>query len=268
MLQKSLGIIGTGNMAAALVSGWKKNRTIKTIVGFDVDSKKLAGFSKKYRIQKAESLRDLSRCQIILLAVKPQQMKEVCDSIKSLLSQKTLILSIAAGLDIHFFEKNLGLRPIIRLMPNTPALLGLGATGYYANKKCSRSDRIIAKTLFDAVGIVEEVKNEKLLDAVTALSGSGPAFFYRYVADMIAAATKLGLSSKASNQLAIQTAMGAASMLKDTGMDPETLVAQVTSKGGTTLAGLEVLNKKGFTKIVSACLKAAASRAAILRKNQ
>lgn len=268
MINKNLGIIGTGNMASALVSGWQRKKMLQSITGFDVDASKLSVFAKKYKVAKAKDLAELARLDILLLAVKPQQMPELCAQLRPIVSKKNLLLSIAAGLDLPFFKKNLGDQVrVIRLMPNTPSLLGLGATGLYAGKNCSKKDRLITKALFEAVGTVAEVAEEPLLDIVTALSGSGPAFFYQYVADSIAAGIRLGLDKKTASMLAIQTALGSATMLKNSGLDPAELVKQVTSKGGTTLEGLKILKEKKMASIIQSCLKAASIRAKELRQS-
>ncbi len=268
-LKMKLGIIGTGNMAEALISGMvgKKVLPASHISGFDLNISKLRSIQKKYRIHVTSSLVELiQKNDLILLAVKPQQMGELLDTIKPHLSQKHILLSIAAGLDTHFISKKTGGKiPIIRLMPNTPALIGWGATAFFANKRCSQKQIQFTKKLFEAVGLVIRVKQEELLDAVTALSGSGPAFAYRFIDELAQGGKEGGLDFDTALTLAIQTVAGAALMLAKTGEHPQDLVAKVTSKGGTTLAGLKILQQRKFGVIVRACLQAARKRAKELR---
>jgi pyrroline-5-carboxylate reductase len=175
-------------------------------------------------------------------------------------------LSIAAGLDLRFFKKILGDLKIVRLMPNTPALVGLGATAFFAGGRCTASDRRMVRMIFESVGQVFEVPSEKLLDAVTALSGSGPAFVYLFLKSLIDGGTKLGLAPSLARSLAIQTLLGATTLFARSPDSPATLISRVASKGGTTEAGLQVLALKKFETIVDQCLGAAAKRAETLRK--
>lgn len=262
-----LGILGTGNMAEALISGLGKEQ--KNITGYDVDAKRLNLMSKKYKIKKVSSIQSLVQTSsIILLAVKPQQMADLLAAIKPHLNQNQLILSIAAGLKIQFYENRLGKNhKIIRLMPNTPALVKLGATAFYTNKKVTQKDKKSAKKIFEAVGEVYEVKKEGLLDGVTGLSGSGPAFVYLFIDSLIKGGMKSGLSHKLAHNLAIQTTLGAAKLLKRSGLIPNELIKKVVSKGGTTEAGLKFLNQKKFGAIVEGCVKKATVRARELSKS-
>lgn len=255
-----LGILGTGNMAEALISGLGKS---KNIVGYDVDSKRLNLMSKKYRITKATSIQNLvKKSEIILLAVKPQQMDNLLKSIQPHLKQNQLMLSIAAGLRVKFYENRLGKDyKIIRLMPNTPVLVKLGATAFYANKKVNRKDKKRAKKIFEAVGEVFEVKKEELLDGVTGLSGSGPAFVYLFIDSLIKGGVGSGLNPNTARGLAIQTLLGATTLFKQSNLTAEELIKKVASKGGTTEAGLKFLNQKKFGAIVQECVKRAKQRA-------
>lgn len=263
-----LGIIGTGNMAEALIAGiTKKVLPAKNIIGFDVNEARRRFVEKKYKITSAKTLVELChKADVILLAVKPQQFPELLTTLKPFITKRHLVASIAAGIDTKLMEAFLGKQKIVRLMPNTPALLGLGATAFYANKSCTVKDKKLTQKLFEAVGIVTEVQKEDLLDAVTALSGSGPAFAYLYMSEMINGGIALGLPADVAKNLAVQTVKGSAQMLLLAKDSPDELIAKVTSKGGTTLAGLKVLQKKKFGTIIHACLNAAAKRAKELRK--
>lgn len=265
-----LGILGTGNMGEALIAGLLNKKVLRAnqITGFDLNRSRLGLIGRKYKIRLASSIKNLVQSSdTLLIAVKPQQMKELLFSVKNNLKKQQLILSIAAGIDIKFLEKYLGRdKKIIRLMPNTPALIGLGAASFYLNKNCSKKDRKKTETIFNAVGIALEVKKESLLDGVTGLSGSGPAYVYQFVEALIKGGQKAGLKRDIARRLAEQTVIGAAYMLKKTKAEPQELTAKVTSKGGTTLAGLNVLKRKKFGSIVQQCIGAAARRARELRR--
>lgn len=261
-----LGILGTGNMAEAIIAGLSVRKSIR-IIGYDVNRKKLQYVRRRYRIKTSSSVKDLMRkADAVLLAVKPQQIASLLNTVQPFIRKKHLILSIAAGIDTRFIEKQLGRgTKIIRLMPNTPAMTGLGATVFYANRFCKKKDKKITKTIFESVGIVEEVKKETLLDAVTGLSGSGPAYLYSFVDAMIEGGKQAGLKSGLATKLAIQTALGAANLLKNTGTRIDRLIAQVISKRGTTEAGLKVLKQRKFKNIVVQCIRATTRRARELR---
>lgn len=262
-----LGILGTGNMAEAIVAGLGRSSKKVAVTGFDVDRARLKKLAKKYRFRAATNLSEvLQKSDILLLSVKPQQMKELLTEIAPLLSSKHLLLSIAAGLDLRFFEKILGDAKIVRLMPNTPALVGLGATAFFPNSHCSAKDKRTVNFIFESVGQVVSVPSEGLLDAVTALSGSGPAFVYLFIKALIDGGTKLGLDPSLSRSLAIQTLLGATTLLKQSPDAPAALISRVASKGGTTEAGLKVLAQKKFETIVGQCLEAAHKQAGALRK--
>ena len=265
-----LAILGTGNMAEAMIAGLIAKKVLRPgqIVGFDVNRKRLQFIRKKYRIITARSADEAVRkSDTLLLSVKPQQMKELLGQIRPELAKRHLILSIAAGLDVRFFEKYLGQKhKIIRLMPNTPALVGMGATAFFANRNCGALDKKRTQTVFSAVGISFEVKKEGLLDAVTGLSGSGPAFVCRFAEALIQGGKKTGLNQRLARDLTLQTLIGAATLLRQSGEKPSRLVKKVASKGGTTEAGLKVLKRKKFGSIVESCVVTAARRARQLRQ--
>lgn len=266
-----LGIIGTGNMAEAIIAGILSKKTMKArdMTGFDIDKERLRKMKKKYGLKGAESLGILCKTSsVILLAVKPQQMKSLLCELESHLISKHLLLSIAAGLDTKFIEKNAGPhRRIIRLMPNTPAIIGMGTTVFYVNKNCNSRDRRMAIKLFSSVGSITEVKKEEWLDAVTALSGSGPAFVYHFVDHLAKGGKALGLTGDLAFKLAVETTAGASMLLKKSGVLPGKLIEQVASRGGTTMAGLKVLRIKKMGNIVAQTLRAAANRAKELRRS-
>lgn len=271
---QTLGIIGTGNMAEAIVGGILAKKIFKpqNIIGFDIDSQKLNSFTKKFRIQKAKKSAEIIKADIILLAVKPQNMGEVLHILSPLVSKKHLVLTIAAGLPLKFFRKKLGKDPrgnaprIIRLMPNTPALVGLGATAFITTSNCTQKDLQVTQKIFSAIGIVIKIKNEKQMDAITALSGSGPAYVYLFLKSLMEGGQNLGLSSELARVLSLQTVRGALELLSQSKANPNTLIGRVASKGGTTEAGLKILTQYKFESMILSCLKAAQKRAFELSK--
>lgn len=269
-----LAIIGTGNMAEAIIAGLLSKKVLRPnqIVGCDINNSRLKFIAKKYGIQKGSSIDEVAKkSSILLLAVKPQQFTELLTTLRPSMNAQKLVLSIAAGIDTAFIQKKLGhlqkRQKIIRLMPNTPALVNEGATVFFANRFCTKTEKQITQKLFGAVGLVREVKQENLLDAVTALSGSGPAFTFKFIEALTNGGVKNGLSTTMALQLAIQTVKGAAILIQQTGENPKNLIAKVTSKGGTTESGLKVLHEKKFENTVKSCLQAATHRSKQLRKN-
>jgi pyrroline-5-carboxylate reductase len=202
---------------------------------------------------------------LVLLAVKPQAMREVCQALAPVFPADAVAVSIAAGITTVQLDAWLGgERAIVRAMPNTPALLGAGATGLYANVRTTPQQRLLADAVLGAVGIGVWLDDEAKMDAVTALSGSGPACVFLLAEAMQAAAVELGLPQAAARALAAQTCLGAGRMLAEAGEDAATLRQRVTSPGGTTQAALESFASDGFAAIVARALAAAARRGAEL----
>jgi pyrroline-5-carboxylate reductase len=201
---------------------------------------------------------------VIILAVKPQVMAEACESIApAVRASGALVISIAAGVTIASMAGRLGRQAaIVRCMPNTPALLGCGASGLFANDNVSAAQRQQAEHVVGAVGITCWVPDESALDAVTALSGSGPAYFFLFMEAMIDAGTRLGLDRETATALALQTGLGAARMALEDGADLGELRRRVTSPGGTTERAVERFEQDGLRRIVQDAMQAAADRAA------
>ena len=193
-------------------------------------------------------------------ATKPQDMQAALEAIRPQFSTNTLIISIAAGLSISYFEKHLGAEArIIRVMPNTPAMVSAGAAGYAINNACTDADEALANTIFNAVGIGLCVP-EASIDAVTALSGSGPAYFFYFVECMTKAGVELGLSEEQATKLAVQTLYGAGKLLTQSGESAQSLREKVTSKGGTTHAAVESFRSSGLEQTVMNAMQAASDR--------
>ena len=244
--QKTIGFIGAGNMAGAMIRGLVKGGIPgKRILAFDVDRKKTAGLSRTYKIRKARDNRELVRlCQVVVLAVKPQVIETVLNEIKPLPAKSPLILSIAAGVPIRRLRENLGPESrVVRAMPNTPALIGQGISGFCAGPNVAPAERDLAQAILAALGPALEFKDESLLDAVTGLSGSGPAYVYLIIEALADGGVKMGLTREAALLLAARTVAGAAGMVLQTGEHPARLKDMVTSPGGTTIAGLAVLER-------------------------
>ncbi|MBU0859657.1 MAG: pyrroline-5-carboxylate reductase [Alphaproteobacteria bacterium] len=198
----------------------------------------------------------------VILAVKPQVMNDVCAALKSFIPRDALVLSIAAGKTIASFEQTFGTtQPIVRVMPNTPAAIGKGISAAIANKNVTAAQRTLADQLLSAVSIVEWLDDESLMDAVTALSGSGPAYIFHLIETLAASGETIGLSPELSMKLARQTVIGSAALAEaDADIPAATLRENVTSPGGTTAAALEVLMNGELQKIYNKALAAAVKR--------
>jgi pyrroline-5-carboxylate reductase len=209
----------------------------------------------------AATLEELvAQSDLLMLAVKPQMMEDVLATVKPHLQAKTLVVSIAAGTSIKTIQDGLGSDArVIRVMPNTPALAQAGAAGIAPSENCTEEDVAAAKTIFEAVGIAEIV-SEKDIDAVTALSGSGPAYFFAFVEALVKGATAEGLDEGVARRLAAQTLYGAGCLLHASGEAPEDLRRKVTSPGGTTEAALNQFQQDGLDSVVAAAVRAAAER--------
>ncbi len=257
--------IGGGNMAGSLISGLVSNQyAADNITVTDPDSQKLEQLKQRFFINTETDNRSaVETADVLVLAVKPQLIKDVCENIKSRVQQtRPLIISIAAGIRSTDINRWLGgEQAVVRCMPNTPALIQAGATGLYANAGTSREQRSIAEQILTAAGITLWVNEESQLDAVTAVSGSGPAYFFLFMEAMQQAGTQLGLSEEIASLLARQTALGAARMALEGDDDLATLRAKVTSKGGTTAAAIASFEASHLNDIVQQALTAARDRA-------
>jgi pyrroline-5-carboxylate reductase len=204
----------------------------------------------------------IAHADVVVLAVKPQQMKAVCADIQAALQNKQpLVISIAAGITCNMLEQWISAdAAIVRCMPNTPALVLTSASGLFANQQVSEQQRSTAHQLLQAIGIVSWVEKEALLDAVTALSGSGPAYFFLVMEHMIAAGKQLGLSAESATELTLQTALGAAKMALNSDVDVQELRRRVTSPKGTTEAAINSFNTDQLDQIFQRALTAADNR--------
>lgn len=261
---KTIAFIGGGNMSASLISGLiTDGYKAKRIVASDPDKEKLADLAARFGISNAASNDDaVSRADVVVLAVKPQMMKEVVQALAdSAQSRRPLIISIAAGVREKELDSWLGGGlPLVRTMPNTPAMLQAGATVLHAAAGVTREQKNLAESILRAVGLTCWVDDEEKMDAVTALSGSGPAYFFMVMEAMEAAGNAMGLAAETSRLLTLQTALGAARMAIESNDGPATLRQQVTSPGGTTERALSILEEGGLRDLFEAALKGAQAR--------
>jgi pyrroline-5-carboxylate reductase len=256
--------IGAGNMAEALVKGMIASGVCEAdrIFVTDVRPERLAFFEKEFQVEgSGDNSSTVKNADVVVLAVKPQMMGEVLDGFKRSLDKKSLVVSIAAGLSTTWLETRLGngIR-VVRVMPNTPALVRAGAAALCGGRWATEEDLRATETMMCAVGIAVRVQ-EKDMDAVTALSGSGPAYVFQLMEAMIEAARHAGLDDAVAQKLIYATVGGSAKLAEVTGVDPAELRRRVTSKGGTTAAALEVLEKKIVYRAYLEAIAAAHRRA-------
>lgn len=259
-----IAFIGAGNMATSLVGGMlARGFTAGQLTLTDISGERLQHLQSQYGVAvTTDNLEAAREADVVLLAVKPQQMAEVCVGLAPALRGRTpLVVSIAAGVPIAKMQGWLGGDiAVVRCMPNTPALVQMGATGLYASAQVSTAQRGLAQAMLDAVGIALWLDSEEQIDAVTALSGSGPAYFFLVMEAMISAGRALGLDERISRQLTLQTALGAAQMAITSSDDPAELRRKVTSPGGTTQAALNVFEAAQTRDIFLKALLAARDR--------
>lgn len=260
-----VAFIGGGNMATSIIGGLLKQGDIKAnaIHVSDPVETQRAQLASQFGIKTFDNNLDaIKNADVVILAVKPQMMKEVLAPLQTLFAQRQpLLISIAAGINIDCLSHWSGCKAIVRCMPNTPALVGLGATGLFANAEVTIDQRNQADSLLRSVGITLWVKDEAEIDAVTAVSGSGPAYYFLLMEAMINAGVKLGLSEETSRQLTLQTALGAGHMAMTADVPPAELRRRVTSPNGTTERAINAFEQANFHAIVQSALQAANDRA-------
>ncbi|OHC48521.1 MAG: pyrroline-5-carboxylate reductase [Pseudomonadales bacterium RIFCSPLOWO2_02_FULL_63_210] len=266
MTSPRIAFIGAGNMAASLIRGLRAQGVdASRIRASDHGAEQRAKISAEYAIETfASNAEAIQGADVIVLAVKPQVMKAVCLELAGQLGAAQLIVSIAAGISCASLENWLGARALVRCMPNTPALLRQGVSGLYANSRVSAQQRQQAEQLLGAVGLALWLDEEQLIDAVTAVSGSGPAYFFLLIEAMTAAGEKLGLPREVAAQLSAHTALGAARMATSGDVDASELRRRVTSPAGTTEAAIKTFQAGGFETLVEQAMNAAAQRSAEL----
>jgi pyrroline-5-carboxylate reductase len=257
----NLGIIGCGKMGYALLKGiTQESGAYNTIYICDTDDERMGLFTREFGALATSHQQLIANADVIILAVKPAQVKSVLASTSDVWSNEKLLISIAAGIKIAAIEKELG-KPVrvVRVMPNTPCLVGEGVIAIAGGHHASLADLQLVQAMLERVGI-SIILEESYMDAVTAVSGSGPAYAFLIVEAMMDAAINLGLSSDISRRLVLQTVKGSITMLEKTGDHPAVLKAQVTSPGGTTIAGLRELEAGGIREAFFAAMEKAWQR--------
>ena len=265
-----IAFIGAGNMASAIIGGLlDSGMAAQQIIAADPFQPQLDKVRTSFGIATTDdNTKAIEYADIVVLAVKPQLMQSLCTEIRDAVAARApLLISIAAGINCEMFAKWLGSEiALVRCMPNTPALVNAGATGLYANQQVSLQQRQQAEQLLASIGLTEWVDQETLLDAVTALSGSGPAYFFLLMEAMIAAAENLGLNRQSAEKLCLQTALGAAKMAITADDDVAELRRKVTSPNGTTEAAINSFINDNFDAAVTAALAAADARSKAIAK--
>jgi len=260
-----IGFIGGGNMAEALIKGMIAADVYlpEDIIASDIKPERLEYLRNQYVVGVNENNKAVAgSVDVLVLSVKPQNMTEALESIKGQLGPSALVISIAAGIKVSKITNALGDIAVVRVMPNTPALIGEGASALFANEKAKvMLDK--AMSIFSAVGKAVVVQDEGLIDAVTAVSGSGPAYYFLLMEEMIKAAGKLGLPDETAKELVLQTAKGAALLAAERdkqGETPAQLRQKVTSPGGTTEAALKIFSEGRFGELISRGIERACQR--------
>ena len=259
-----IGFIGAGNMAYALINGLLNNGyDSKNIKVSDPNDELLQKREAELNITTFENNLSLVEvCDIIVFAVKPQVLSKVCLELREKIKPKHLFISIVAGIRVNDINRWLGGNySLVRTMPNTPALMQHGVTGLFPNELVNDEQKALVTTILSSVGDCFWVNEEKLIDAITAISGSGPAYFFLLMQSMTQAGMALGLDEKTAKELSVQTAFGASLMATKSGKDPKTLRTNVTSPNGTTQAAIESFQDQNFEGIVASATRAAFDRA-------
>lgn len=263
-----IGFIGCGNMGRSLIGGILANGVhVDNVCGADPDARQREIVRATFNIETFEdNLQVAGASDVIVLAVKPQAMRETVTMLApGLRESQHLLISIAAGIRTSAIENWLANKlPVIRAMPNTPALIQAGATALYANNGVSEQQREIAESIMRSVGTVIWLEQEALMDTVTALSGSGPAYYFLFMEILEQAAYDLGLDLQQARLLTLETAFGAAKMAMESDLDPSELRRQVTSPGGTTEAALSTLELGGIRDLLTRALQSAQQRSVTL----
>ncbi|WP_243577969.1 pyrroline-5-carboxylate reductase [Clostridium minihomine] len=268
MNEMVVGFIGAGNMAGAIINGILRAgiHPAQDMTVFDISEEKRSTFQAK-GLQTASSVSELvSGSDIVFLAVKPQNFAEVLESAKQSVTQDKLFVTIAAGISIHYITSTLDCDcPVIRAMPNTPLLVGKGATALCRSQKVTDSDFDFVHSIFQACGTVE-ILEESQINTATSVNGSGPAYVYLFAKAVAESAERQGIAQDAALRLFCQTLSGSAEMLLHSGHTPEELIKMVSSPGGTTLKALEVFYNRGFEGIIDEAMLACTHRAEELGK--
>ncbi|HYA41588.1 MAG TPA: pyrroline-5-carboxylate reductase [Syntrophobacteraceae bacterium] len=268
---QSIGFVGAGNMGEALISGFIAASLLpaERVFAYDVLPSRIEYLVKEFGIKGCAGIGELAESSsIIVLAVKPQVVSEVLDALRAHLAHKPLIISIAAGVALSTLESSLPSETaVVRVMPNTPALVRKAASALSRGQAVSAAQMEMSLALFGAVGKAVEVE-EKMMDAVTGLSGSGPAYVLLVIEALIDAGVFMGLPRQSAKELVVQTLAGTSMLLEKTGRHPAELKDMITSPGGTTTYGLQVLESYSVRGAFMECVEAATKRSAELGRSK
>lgn len=263
MNKTTIGIIGGGNMGTAILAGIGRKFTVRVC---EQDAKRAVFLKRRFGVKVADLITVAAESRIVIFAVKPQNFDEVLGQLRGRVRHDQLIISIAAGITCRYIEQRLGsMVRVVRTMPNLPAQVGEAITGMCRGKFATAADIKTAQRIFDCIGRTVAV-NERLMDAITAVSGSGPGYIFYFAECLEKAARSLGLNPAIARELVTQTLKGSARLLERSGEGADVLRGRVTSKGGTTQAALAVFEKNNTGKIVQQALAAAKKRAKELSK--
>ncbi len=256
----NLTIIGGGNMGSAIARSLIKNSDINLTIS-DPTVDKLAEFQTQGATVTSNNQAATSSADAIIIAIKPQYIDSLFAELKDQIPTNALIISIAAGVTIERFQTGFNHQQIVRVMPNTPAQINQGVSGWFASAEVTEAQKAQVKTILQSFGQEVEVENESLIDAVTAVSGSGPAYFFYFLEHIIKGGVACGLTESQAKDLAIQTAIGAAHLAEQSEDDLATLRQKVTSKGGTTEAAINSMVESNVGESISTAIQKANQRA-------
>lgn len=267
---QKITFIGAGSIAEALIHGWIENKVVpceSIYISNRSNKERIQELTTKYGVQFLQNFTELHDADLIILAMKPKDARLAMDAIKPYLSEEAAILSVLAGISIETIEEHLGRRPVARVMPNTSATIGMSASGIAFNALVTDVQRELYTQMLEAIGIVIEVEEDKL-HAVTALSGSGPAYLYYLLEAFERVGAEFGLTKETVRKLMVQTIAGSAEMINTVMEEPEVLRKKVTSPGGTTEAGIQALESMNFNEAISSCIRSAEKRSRELAKGE
>lgn len=265
-MQKRIAMLGGGNMATALVAGLVGSGVnAKMIDVLDRNANKCEHLSQTYGVQTHQTEGDwLAEADVIVLAVKPQGLSQTIESLKTHFKEGALFISIAAGVRIADIARWVGSSRVVRAMPNTPALVGAGVVGLYVPSELEAEDRTVAQDVLAAMGEVITVNSEEQLDVLSTVSGSGPAYVFRFIEALEAAAVRRGFDEAGARRMAIMTVVGAGKLASLSHEAPSKLRENVTSKGGTTAEALRVMQEHDFMGMMDEAIQAAFDRNQVL----
>jgi pyrroline-5-carboxylate reductase len=269
MIEKTVGFVGAGIMAEALVRDMLRTGMVRSrdVYASDPSQERRSVFEQQVHAHVLTDNAELMRrVEIVVLSVKPQVLPAVVEEIAPCVTPNHLFISIAPGITLQWMSKHLGTERIVRVMPNTPILVGAGAAAFCCGKDVEKTEVAFVERAMAVDGICVQVR-EELMDAVTGLSGSGPAFVYMVIEAMSDAGVKMGLGREVAVRLAAQTVLGAAKMVLQTGKHPGQLRDMVTTPGGTTIEGIHALEKAGLRGAIMDAVEAAALKSRLLGQN-